>query len=344
MSLVRFVCDDCADIPPLKSILDTYIKEGGDARFYSMFSYLICKSLGGEEGRADHLARVMEAFFLASSIHDDCMDQYDLTGSDRLSNSKALNDFIVAGDLLFTELAKYFALCVHGLPIQQVKEIANKLEEHLLAVAESQVIDIIEYKGKIMPLNKLIEHVRQRGGLWGRMSFELGAMVANNNDYHKETANIASVGEKFFMALTLRDDIEDLQDDMANEVFTYPLCWLFENKDNLFQKNKLSEEEKVFIEEIIQTPSLIIKNRVRMSKLLDQTGALDITIEKAQEWVQDAQGQIIQTLKKKNEVSHSRWSLLKRIMGAVGERLEETVEIAKKQIYELDRGIQHGTR
>ncbi|MFX0061845.1 MAG: polyprenyl synthetase family protein [Candidatus Hermodarchaeota archaeon] len=343
MSLVRFVCDDCSDTPPLKSIIETYLKEGGDARFYSMFSYLVCKSLGGEEERADNLARVMEAFFLASSIHDDCMDRYDLTGSNKLSNVKPLNDFIVAGDLLFTELAKYFALCVHGLPVQQVEQIANKLEEHLLAVAESQVADIIEYKGKIMSLNKQIEHVRQRGGLWGRMSFELGAMVSGNNDYHEEITNIASVGEKFFMALTLRDDVEDIQDDMANEVFTYPLCWLFENKENLVQKNKLSEEEKIFLERIIETPNSITEHRGQMSKLLDKTGALDVTIEKAQWWVQDAQELIVEVLKKKGELSHSRWSLLKRIMAAVGERLEETVKIAKQQIHELDRGIQYGT-
>ncbi|MFX1532928.1 MAG: polyprenyl synthetase family protein [Promethearchaeota archaeon] len=348
MSLVRFVCDDCADTPTLLSILETYLKEGGDARFYSMFSYLVCKSLGGEEERADNLARVMEAFFLASSIHDDCMDRYDLTGSDRgsdrLSNLKALNDFIVAGDLLFTELAKYFALCVHGLPLQQVEQIANKLEDHLLAVAESQVIDIIEYKGKIMSLNKQIEHVKQRGGLWGRMSFELGAMVSGNNYYHEETTNIASVGEKLFMALTLRDDVEDIQDDMANEVFTYPLCWLFENKDKLVQKNKLSEKEKVFIEKIIQTPSLITENRIRMSKLLDKTGALDITIEKSKWLIQEAQELIMKVLKKKDELSHSRWNLLKRIMGAIDERLEETVKIVKQQICELDRGIQYGTQ
>ncbi|MFX0090491.1 MAG: polyprenyl synthetase family protein [Candidatus Hodarchaeota archaeon] len=337
MSLIRYIYDACKDVPTIQSILEQYFQESRNARFYSMFSFLICRSLGGEETQADNFARVMEAFFLATSIHDDIMDQYDSALSKLEKNLSISNNFIISGDLLFVELAKYFALSVHGLPRQHIEQIAEKLEKHLFDIAESQIVDIIEQKGKIMSLSKVIKHIRQRGGLWGRMSFELAAMIANNTEHIEDISSFGLIGEKFYMGLTLRDDLEDIQDDMANQVYTYPICWLFENKDDPGLKTVLNEDDYIFIEQISQNPDLISKNQVRILQILDKTRAIDITAQEAQKYLQDAQKLMIQLLEKRAERSYGRWMLFQQLMRGSNTQIIQTANLLKKQILELKK-------
>lgn len=210
------------DVRPLGELLATYHEEKDAAKSYSALAYLSCSGAGGKRKLAERMAETIEAFFLATSIHDDALDSRD--GHVR-RRSFSSNTYVVLGDCFFVRLAGSLARATPRMPRRARRRTVRRLEELLHDVAESQVADEAS-QGRIPTPEQATRQMRLRGGTWGRLCTEMPALAAGLRP--RDAVELGAAAEDLFMALTLRDDLGDLDDDLQNGVLTLAPALFFE--------------------------------------------------------------------------------------------------------------------
>jgi len=65
------------NVAPLLRLLEIYDDEKDIAKCYAAFAFLSCAGAGGSQVLAETMAKVIEGFYMATSVHDDVLDAND---------------------------------------------------------------------------------------------------------------------------------------------------------------------------------------------------------------------------------------------------------------------------
>ncbi len=309
-----------ANHPLLQSLLTFYKAESMVAQVFATVGSYICSSFGGTQNRANFVAKTLESFFLASSIHDDAVDIYDTEKGDYPTSLQ-----VISGDIFFVSLAKYLALATRDIPLDNAKKAIENLIKHLRIVGKYQVL---ERKSKIRTASEALTHTRYLGAIQGRMAVEFGATLGPTAT-DEDIEQAGDIGERLFFALTIRDDLADLIDDLANGVFTWPVCLMYERKDEFLAQQKLSKEEVDLLTRGVSQGK--IEDAKTVYLMLKKTGTLDMVNQKVDTQLKEALDILRKAAKRRKEEHAMKWFVVENILQNV---VPETSERSLKDLEE----------
>lgn len=272
---MKTLFDDLASVLDERSIhamshlLATYDSEKNLAKCYATFAYLCSGGAGGSRALSEAMGELIESFYLATSIHDDVVDAEDEEVR-TLRKEFTPNTFMVLGNCFFVKLGTSLAKAMPEIAPDRRDEVIELYERFLMDVAESQIVD--EQSHWETPSPAAAERqMKLRGGTWGRFCVELPGLAGGLS--REEARVIGDAGEKLFLALTIRDDLRDLSDDILNGVLTLAPALFFAGGDPskwIFDANVDQEAAGKLID------------------LLHGDGAIQKTLEQGQRHTKDA--------------------------------------------------------
>lgn len=310
-----------ASHPLLQDLLANYKQETSISEIFAMTGSFICSSFGGSQERTEFVGKVLQSFFFASSVHDDAVDVYDKKQKVYPTPLR-----IILGDMFFVSMAKYLAFATKGLPLLNAREAIERLEGHLKTIGKYQVL---ERKDKIRSEAEAFTHTIYLGAIQGRMAAEFGASLGDTAQ-EEDIKQIGDICEKFFLILTIQDDLADFVDDLANGLFTWPVCWLFERKNEFLKRQILSKEEvDLLIEGINQKK---IQDPQTVYLMLEKTGTFVMINQKVQSTQKEALELLNHLAKRRKEQDAMKWFILENAFQFLPGAIERTLKDLKKSI------------
>lgn len=286
---------------PLIELLEIYDDEKDIAKCYSSFAYLSCAGAGGSQKLAETMARVIEAFYMATSVHDDVLDAAD----EHVRKHRALasaNTSMILGDCFFVEIAAALAQATPMIPAANREVTIAQFERYMLDTAESQIADEHSH-GRIPTPDEAVAQMKLRGGTWGRLSMEVPALAGGIDE--REASRLGDAGENLFMGLTVRDDLRDLRDDIRNRVLTLAPALLLEDADGPRDEFRQSRDAG-------QIEALV--------DLLHSDGAIGTSLARGKDYTRRALAQLREFLADKDDMN---WFLLQMIFRLTNKRIQE---------------------
>ncbi|QNO15269.1 polyprenyl synthetase family protein [Alkalicella caledoniensis] len=279
----------------LDLILEIYKEDKIMAKSFSIFTYLVAKGYGKDEIIAERIAEIMEAFFLATSIHDDIIDCEDKI-NEKLMDQK-LNDRIVLGDYFFVELAVLMGKLTPHLKEDVRDKFLEYFTNEMLVVAKSQMIDQKMIKKKYS-IQESLKQSEDRGGSWGRLV--MGSVATACEANIKEVQLLTEAANNLFIALTILDDLQDLTDDIKNGIYSLAPSYYLDNHGDISLFNKVKDIKKI-------------------KKELQKNGAFKYTLETAKGYGAKASALLDQFLVDKEGMN---WFQLKAFFGTIYKQLD----------------------
>lgn len=191
-----------------QSTLRQYLNQGGT---FGLIPYYLTALDSENRATAETTALIPTYAFIASSVHDDAIDEVDAQDSDR---KEFLNSHVTGGDIVFTHLMEE----LRSLPDEyDVERITTKLRE----IGSGQLRE-----EAVSPTNpgpeELVSRTEERGVIWG----EFPLTVVESGPYSSSLEAIRVSSEETLFVLTVIDDIEDLPQDIHNDVASLPLAYV----------------------------------------------------------------------------------------------------------------------
>ncbi len=258
------------------ALLKSYGQDKYMAKSFSIFSYLVARGYNCHAALAEKYAETMEAFFLATSIHDDIIDSRDDREGDL--GRHALNARIVFGDYFFIELAVHLAEIIQEIEVDCRKDFLDYFKKEMVVVAESQLIDQ-RMAGKPYTIEASLQQAEERGGSWGRLV--MGSVSRACGASLSDTQLLTQAANQFFIALTILDDLQDLADDTANGIYSLAPSHYMDRTGNL----QLLKDAK--------------GNMEKLKKELDKTDSLKFALTTASDYALAANEKLDEFLKDK---------------------------------------------
>ena len=279
----------------LDELIEIYKDDKIMAKSFSIFTYLVAKGYDMSDKLGEQMAELMEAFFLATSIHDDIVDSKDKINEKLTLHN--LNARIVLGDYFFVELAVLMGKVAPSLEEQYRNQFLEYFTNEMLVVAKSQMIDQ-KMVGKKYTIEASLKQAEDRGGSWGRLV--MGSVATAVGAESKETQLLTEAANNLFIALTILDDLQDLTDDIQNGIYSLaPSYYLHNNGDSSLIKKA--------------------KDMKKIKKELQQSGAFKYTLVTAKEYAAKSVEQIDQFLLDKEGMN---WFQLKAFFGTIYKQLD----------------------
>ncbi|MBC8873317.1 MAG: polyprenyl synthetase family protein [Planctomycetes bacterium] len=289
------------NVAPLIKLLDVYDDEKDIAKCYSSFAFLSCAGSGGSQILAETMARVIEGFYMATSVHDDVLDAHD----EHVRQHRTLmspNTYMILGDCFFVEIAVALARATPLIPISNRDVTIERFEQYMYDTAESQIADEHSH-GTIPTPDDAIAQMKLRGGTWGRLSMEVPALAGGLSE--SEAVELGDAGENLFMGLTVRDDLRDLRDDIRNSVLTLAPALFLEGYDG-----EATEFHQV--DDSSQIEALV--------DLISSDGAIERSLACGRDYTTRAIAQLRSFLQGRDEMN---WFLLQMIFRLTNKRIQE---------------------
>ena len=290
------------DVKPLLDLLHLYDDEKDLAKCYSTFAYVSCSAAGGSRELASRMGEFIEAFYLATSVHDDVLDIHD-DHLQKLHGELSSNTYVVLGDCFFVRMGIALARATPLIPEPQRDVVIARYEQYLLDVAESQIVDE-HSQGKITNCKAAIRQMELRGGTWGKLCVEIPSLAGGFST--DEASLLGEAGENLFLALTVRDDLMDLRDDLSNGILTLAPAEFLE----CVGAERPLEAETCF--QSTQIDAFI--------DLLHSDGAIQAALDCGQEYSTNALRIVNKVLKERNDMN---WYLLLMLFRIMAKRFEE---------------------
>lgn len=289
------------EVQPMLELLQTYDNEKDLAKCYSSFAYLSCAGAGGSNELAERMGEVIEAFYLATSIHDDVIDTQDEFVK-QIRHRFSTNTHVVLGDCFFVQLGLALARATPLISSDNRNVVIERAETFLLDVAESQIVDEFS-QFKKWSSEDALRQMKLRGGTWGRFCVELPALAGGLSE--EESRLLGDAGENLFLALTVRDDLRDLQDDIQNGVLTLAPSLYVESLEKRFDH---------------LTPPVAPEQSLALIDLLYSNGAIQQALEQGSHFATKALKQLHDFLDEREAMN---WYLLLMLFRLMQKRFEE---------------------
>lgn len=258
------------------ALLTSYGQDKYMAKSFSIFSYLVARGYNASTELAEKFAETMEAFFLATSIHDDVIDSRD--DGEKALSQHSLNTRIVFGDYFFIQLAVHLAEITQELNAQYRKGFLDYFKREMVVVAESQLIDQ-RMAGKPYTIEASLQQAEERGGSWGRLV--MGSVCRALGAPPPDVRLLSEAANDFFIALTILDDLQDLTDDIANGIYSLAPSHYAERHGSL----KLLQEAR--------------GSKEKIKRELDKTGSIKFALETASHYAAKANQKLDEFLRNK---------------------------------------------
>ena len=220
------------------------------------FSALACIANGGTMAQTLPLAASWYLFVLASDIYDDIQDgdthKYNMNTSDLLGFS------------LFLVALSYQVLCFLDLSPDVYREIEFKMRGAYLGAAHGQIIAYeLENSSPQVCYERYFSRIVGTTAIPFAQFLSCGALIPANKNKEIEAA-LYEYGLAFGLCAQIKDDLDDLGQDIAQNNYTLPvLHGLSQNTHPLFQElSRLVATDK--------TETSIL----RIISILDEMGSL----------------------------------------------------------------------
>ncbi len=290
------------DVKPLVELLHLYDDEKDLAKCYSTFAYLSCSAAGGSRELASQMGELIEAFYLGTSVHDDVLDVHD-DHLQKLQGEFSSNTFIVLGDCFFVRMGMALARATPWIAETKREAVIAKYEQYLLDVAESQVVDE-QSQGKATNRQAAIRQMELRGGTWGRLCVEMPSLAGGLSV--EEARLLGDAGENLFLALTVRDDLMDLRDDLSNGILTLAPAVFLESVGADSAQESRAHFETTQIDVFVD--------------LLYSDGAIEAALDCGREYSANALRLVSEVVKERSDM---HWYLLLMLFRIMAKRFEE---------------------
>lgn len=202
----------------------------------------VAKSRGGlkEEmiAKMKVVAEAIEQIHSASIIHDDILDKAtSRRGLESLNQKYGNHLALIAGDAMFAQSLSIMSSVNEGYAISHLIVVLRKM-------TSAQLEELIWSEEKHIPDgDELMENITKKTGSLMGLSARLGAYFALNCELSteedvKDLDDIAILGETYGVAFQIYDDIEDMDEDEENNVWTIPRLFGVEKATELADKLK----------------------------------------------------------------------------------------------------------
>ena len=251
-----------------------YIISNGGKRLRPMILILASKALGHTGSDHIQLAAVVELIHTATLLHDDVVDESEMRRGNKTSHEIWGNSAsVLVGDFLYSKSFQMM-VAVNRMSVMSIlSDATNRISEgevqQLLNIGR---LDVTEEEYYTVINNKTAK------------LFEAGChLAAAINDCSEElTMALIDFGKNLGIAFQIADDMLDytadteltgknLGDDLAEGKLTLPLIYLLQNG---------SSEQQAMVEQALKDQSA--DNLQQISEAIQQSGALDYTLSKAQ--------------------------------------------------------------
>jgi octaprenyl-diphosphate synthase len=263
-----------SDVPLVEKIAH-YIIESGGKRLRPLLVLLSSRALGYEQDDHLKLAAVIEFLHTATLLHDDVVDTSDMRRGRSTANAKWGNaPSVLVGDFLY---ARAFEMMVE---LQNLR-IMDVLSHATAVIAEGEVLQLMNVKNPDVSEEKYMEVIHNKTAMLFEAASHTGALLAGANEDREQA--LSAYGKHLGLAFQLVDDVLDYRgdaeamgknvgDDLAEGKTTLPL---------IYAMAEGSDDEKQLIRQAIRKGGL--DNLPRILQIVNRSGALEYTMEKARE-------------------------------------------------------------
>jgi geranylgeranyl diphosphate synthase type I len=282
------------DQPPALYEASRYLLKTGGKRLRPYLVAKACEVVGGNADDAIPYAAGLEILHNFTLIHDDVMDNDDLRRGEPTVHAKyGIPMAITAGDLLFVKvyesLLKYSPK--HLSPNKVLKSIQIVTEAATL-LCEGQALDISYPKTADVIENDYILMVGGKTSALFKACVEIGAIIGG-----AKTEELAALGKFAWDAGIAFQLIDDFLGATANEgTLGKPVgSDLREGKKTLYVIHALSKtsiEQRKILTKVLGNCNASDEDLKKAIRLLNDTGSIDYTLEKANEYTRNALSQL----------------------------------------------------
>ena len=270
-----------------------YLIEAGGKRLRPLLVLLVARALGYKGGQQHTLAAIIEFIHSATLLHDDVVDTSDMRRGRATANAKWGNaPSVLVGDFLYS---RAFQMMV-TLGNMQVMRI---LSDTTNIIAEGEVQQLINAGDPELNEEGYFEVIYKKTAVLFEAACETAATLSNSNTTYRQCngndslpSQLKAYGYHLGMAFQLIDDALDytgssgdlgknVGDDLAEGKPTLPL---------IIAMQKGSKEDSTLIANTIRHSSGKVDSSIlqKVVTIIQQTGAIDYTKEKAMFHVKEA--------------------------------------------------------
>jgi len=267
---------------PLIEEIGNYIIQSGGKRVRASLALLCAKALGYSGGKHALLAAIVELIHTATLLHDDVVDESDLRRGKPTANKIWDNSAsVLTGDFLYS---RSFELMVK-LGDMRVMDILARASNQ---IAEGEVLQLINCNNPDTNESSYMKVIQSKTATLFMAACRIPALFVNNP--HEQ--ELAEYGMHLGTAFQLVDDIMDytasakemgknIGDDLAEGKPTLPLIYAMQHAN---------QSEARIIREAIRKGS--IDQLAKIQEILQTTGAIELTREKAKQEAEMAKQKI----------------------------------------------------
>lgn len=255
-----------------------HIIAAGGKRLRPMLTLASARMCGYDGERHIGLAGCVEFIHTATLLHDDVVDESDLRRGAASANAVWDNkSSVLVGDFLFS---RAFELMVEdgNLDVLRILSQASSI------IAEGEVLQLVTANDTETTEDDYLEVIRSKTAKLFAAAAEIGAVVAERPE--DEWQALDSFGHNLGMAFQLVDDVLDYSarqatlgkavgDDFRDGKITLPIVLAF---------NAADDEEKAFWRRTLEDQEQKKGDFRRAVGMLEKSGALTATIERAREY------------------------------------------------------------
>ncbi len=255
-----------------------HIIAAGGKRLRPMLTLATARMCGYEGERHVGLAGCVEFIHTATLLHDDVVDESNLRRGAASANAVWGNkSSVLVGDFLFS---RAFELMVQDGNL----DVLRILSEASSIIAEGEVLQLVTANDTETTEADYLEVIRSKTAKLFAAAAEIGAVIAERPA--EDWSALDSFGHNLGMAFQLVDDVLDYSarqatlgkvvgDDFCDGKITLPIVLAFDAAD---------DQEKAFWRRTLEDQEQKKGDFRRAVGMLEKSGALTATIERAREY------------------------------------------------------------
>ncbi len=277
-----------SEVVLIRSISD-YIVSAGGKRLRPMLVFLAAQALGADSKSAlvVDLAATVELIHTATLLHDDVVDESDLRRGRATANAEFGNAAsVLVGDFLYSRAFQVMVGTGKMRVLALLSEATNR-------IAEGEVMQLMALGKLDLTEADYMQVIEAKTAKLFEAAGALGAIAAGAEpDVERALSEYA---RRLGVAFQIADDVLDyrgdasslgksLGDDLAEGKLTLPI---------IITLQRGSERGKALVREVIAKPHAVEREQfTQVMAALEECGALDASLQRAQEEAQSAAREI----------------------------------------------------
>ncbi len=270
-----------SDVRLISQIGEHLLLSGGK-RFRPMILILSAKLCGYEGNRYVPLASIIEFIHTASLLHDDVVDDAELRRGNASANTLWGSEAsVLVGDFLFS---KSFSLMVRDGDIRILRIISDAATQ----LAEGEMQELIKTSDLSLAEDGYISIITRKTAALISAASRIGAILGGVSP--EKEASMGDFGLNLGIAFQLVDDTLDYISD-ENEFGKTIGIDLKDGKVTLpliHTLRKCTPGERRELESVFFSDTIEHQDFVLVVEMIDRYGAIDYTIDRAKDFVQEA--------------------------------------------------------